>query len=321
MSYASGGLIQATDYNNLAWGGTQGTYTSSPNNIAYVMGVGNGETGYGQDISAINTVAATGTVTAVQWSGMLTTLNRALGHQSGAGAQISVTPAITTGSVITHFASVATAVNTINTNKAAFTAQGSTLTGTVDSTNPYNNSVAAYSAIRDTNVTFASANAARYFFNAGGQINFFCSATNNGINNSRNNTIVDMINQVGGLSAFRNNSNGGRVGSGGSIVTNNTSFGYRQAVFNSATTIVNNDVAGTYSGHDVQLQVFSQSADYSNGSNGNSIVFRLYYSVPEDDAFGGGFNIILSTRADIVFPSTTYLTNSWGTPTITFDSA
>lgn len=320
MTYASGGLIQATDYNSLAWGGTQGTYTSSPTNIAYVMGVGNGEFGYGQDISAINTVAATNTVTATQWSGLLTNLNRALGHQSGAGAQLSVNPAITAGNVITYFSSVATAVTTINTNKALFAAQGSTLTGTTDTTNPFNNSVAAYSGIRDTNVTFSSANAARYFFNAGGQINYFCSATNNGVNNPRNNTIVDMINQVGGLSAFRNNTNGGRVGTGGTI-TQNTNFGYRQAVFGLAATIVNNDVAGTYSGHDVQLQVFSQNNDTSNGANGNSFVFRLFYSVPADDAFGGGFNIGLSVRADIVFPSTTYLTNSWGTPTITFDSA
>ena len=107
MTYSSGTLIQATDYNNLAWGGTQGTYTASPTNIAYVMGVGSGAIGYGQAVTAINTVAAAGSVTAVQWSGLLTTLNAALGHQSGAGAQLTVSPTITAGNKITYFSTVA----------------------------------------------------------------------------------------------------------------------------------------------------------------------------------------------------------------------
>jgi hypothetical protein len=307
MAYSQGGLIEATDYNNLINGSNQ---------LNTVWGTGFGDAGYGQP--AISTVSATNTVTATQWATLINRLNSVRRHQSGVGSGIT---AVTAGQTINHLSTLQTQVNTAFTNRGAFAAQGSTLIGTVDTTNPFNNSVAAYAGIRDTNVTFSSANAARYFFNAGGQINFFCIAGNNGIINDRNNTIVNMINQVGGLLAFRNNSNGGRAGSGGTIVTNNTNFGYRQAVFNSATTIVNNDVAGTYSGHDVQLQVFSQSADYSNGSNGNSIVFRLYYSVPADDAFGGEFNIILSTRTDIVFPSTTHLTNVWGTPTINFDSA
>jgi hypothetical protein len=69
MAYSSGGLIQFIDYNNLAWGGnTTGTYTGSINNIAYVMGVGNGQFGYGQNISQIDTVSSGGTVTAAQWA-------------------------------------------------------------------------------------------------------------------------------------------------------------------------------------------------------------------------------------------------------------
>lgn len=320
MSYASSGLIEATDYNNLAWGGTQGTYTASPSNIAYVMGVGNGEFGYGQDISAINTVAAAGTVTATQWSGLLTTLNKALGHQSGAAAQLSVNPAITTGATITYFSTVATAAGTINTNKALYTAQGSTTTGTANNWNPTAGATAGLSAFVDTNVTFSSANAARYFFNAGGQINFVCSATD-AAGTSRSTTLRDMINQAGGITAFRNTSNGGRSGAGGVISTNNTAIGYRGLTFNSAQTVVNVDVAGTYSAHDVQIQVFTQDNTTTNGANGASFVFRLYINAAADDAFGGSVNLTVSTRADIVYPETTYLASSWGTPGVTYDYA
>ena len=320
MSYATGGLIEATDYNNLAWGGTQGTYRSSPTNIAYVMGVGNGDFGYGQAISAINNVAATNTVTATQWSGLLTNLNKALGHQSGAGAQLSaVATSITAGNVITAFSNVATAVTTINTNKALFTAQGSTTTGSTNTWNPTAAATASLGAFVDTNVNFSSANAARYFFNAGGQINFVCSATD-AAGTTRSTTLRDMVNQIGGLSAFRNTTNGGRTGTGGTV-TQNTSFGYRNLIFNNPQNVVNVDVAGTYSAHDVLLQLFANNSDTTNGSITSSICFRLYLGAAADDAFGGAINLTISTRADIVFPSTTYLSNSWGTPTVSFDNA
>jgi hypothetical protein len=312
MTYASGGLIQATDYNGLA-------QTNSAN-VAWVWGVGFGDAGYGQSITQISTVSAGATVTATQWQGLFNIINRSLGHQSGAAARLAGGGNINVaGDTITFFSNVSSSVTTINTNRGLFNAQGSTTTGTTDATNPSAAATSAFSYFRDTNVTFSSANAARYFFNAGGQINFVCSATDNA-GTTRSTTLRDMINQVGGLGAFRNTTNTGRTGTGGSIVTNNTSFGYRNLT-TSAQTIVDNDVGGTYSTHDVKLQLFSNSIDTTNGANGASVVFRLLATAPADDSFGGSINISLSVRADIVFPSTTYLTNVWGTPTITFDSA
>ena len=58
MSYTSGGTIQATDYNNLAWGqNSTGTYTTAVNNLAMIWGVGSGQRGYGQNVSAFSTVS------------------------------------------------------------------------------------------------------------------------------------------------------------------------------------------------------------------------------------------------------------------------
>jgi hypothetical protein len=323
MSYTGAGqLIEAWDYNRLTWGGnTTGTYTSTPSNLSYVWGVGNGALGYGQDASAMTVVAAGEVVTATQWSTFVQRLNLALAHQSGAGAQLASGSniGITAGATIQYFANVATAVTTVNTNAALFSAQGSTLTGTNDATNPTAAANSALSYFRDVNVTFSSVQAARYFFNAGGQINYVCSATDNA-GTSRSQTMRDMVNQVGGLGAFRNTTNSGRTGTGGTIVTNNTSFGYRNMVFNSPTTIVDNDVAGTYSAHDVKLQVFTGSNDTTSGANGSQVVFRLFLTAAADDTFGGAINITLNVRADVVFPETTYLNNVWGTPTITFDS-
>jgi hypothetical protein len=306
MAYAQNGLIEATDYNNLINGSNQ---------LNTVWGVGNGDAGYGQ--TAISAVSATNTVTATQWATLINRLNSVRNHQSGVGSGIT---AVTAGQTINHLSTLQTQVNTAFTNRGLFAAQGSTTTGATDTTNPTAGATSGFSYFRDTNVTFSSANAARYFFNAGGQINFVCSATS-GLNNTRSNTMRDMINQVGGLSAFRNTTNGGRSGTGGSIVTNNTAFGYRNMVFNSGTIIVDNNVSGTYSAHDVKISIFTGSSDTTNGANGNQVVFRLQMAAAADDSFGGGINISLSVRADIVFPSTTHLTNVWGTPTISFDSA
>lgn len=306
MSYAQGGLIEATDYNNLINGSNQ---------LNTVWGVGNGDAGYGQ--TAIGTVAATNTVTATQWATLINTLNNVRAHQTGSGSGIS---AVTAGQTINYLSTLQTQVNTAFTNRGLFAAQGSTTTGTNDATNPSAGATSAFNYFRDVNVVFSSANAARYFFNAGGQINFVCSATSND-GSSRSNTLRDMINQAGGISAFRNTTNGGRTGTGGTIVTNNTAFGYRNLVFNSGTTLVDMDVAGTYSAHNVGIRVFTSDNTTTNGANGNQVIFRLFMSAAADDAFGGAINLTVNVRADIVFPSTTYLTNVWGTPTISFDSA
>ena len=306
MAYQQGGLIEATDYNNLING---------TNQLNRVWSVGNGNAGYGQ--TAISTVAATNTVTAAQWATLINALNGVRTHQSGSGSGIS---AVTAGQRIDHLSTLQTQVNSAFTNRGAFVAQGGTTTGTVNTTNPSAGATSAFSYFRDTNVSFSSANAARYFFNAGGQINFVCSATSND-GSSRSTTLRDMINQAGGLGAFRNTTNGGRSGTGGTVAVNNTSFGYRNLVFNSPTTLVDMDVAGTYSAHNVVIQVFANNSDTTNGSITSSIAFRLFMSAAADDGFGGSINLNVSVRADIVFPSTTHLSNSWGTPGITFESS
>lgn len=311
MAYNQGGLISAADYNTLV-----GANSTTAGTINYVWSTGNGAFGYGQ--TAVSTVAATSTVTATQWSTMLNALNNAAQHQSGAGGSLGPLN-YTAGSTITYFANVVTKVTTINTNAALFATQGGTTTGTNNATNPSAGATAAFSYFRDVNVTFSSANAARYFFNAGGQLNFVCSAVDNA-GTSRSITLRDMVNQIGGLGAFRNNTNTGRTGTGGSIVVNNTAIGYRQLT-TSAQTVVDNNVAGTYSAHNAILQVFSNAIDTTNGANGSTVVFRVFITAPADDAFGGAINLTLNVRADIVYPETTYLTNVWGTPTITFDSA
>jgi hypothetical protein len=312
MAYASGGVISATDYNNLAWGGTQGTYTAVTKNIAYVMGVGSGAVGYGQTITAINTVAGAATVTATQWSGLLTLLNGALGHQSGAGALLSGN--YTAGQTITYFANVNTAVTTINTNAALYNAQGATTTGAnFDVTVSSTTGLSSYTV--DRTVTFASANQARYFFNAGGQLNLRLSTVNSADSGAEN-SFARLVTGLGGV-GFKNTSNTGRTGSGITLNTNNTALGYRTNVLNTPATIVQvTDTTASYTASTGYLQVYTSSSDTTNGSNGLNVVFRTVFTVA-DKTWDDALSLTYRMAVDVVYPESTYLTtNSWGTPTI-----
>ena len=318
MAYSTGGLIEAWDYNRLTWGGnTTGTYTSTPSNLAFVWGVGNGAVGYGQDATAITAVPVGGTITATQWSTFIQRLNLTLGHQSGAGAQLASGSniGIVAGATIQAFANVATAVGTVNTNAALFTAQGATTTGanfdeTVNTTAALTNQVYG-----QRTVTFASANAARYFFNAGGRLNYFVSTPTGG-GSARQNSFIGLINGLGGWGQL-NTTSSGRTGTGQTLNTNSTTFGYRNNVLNTPTTVVQvTSTAATYTSDTAAIQVFTNSSDTTNGSNGLTVIFRSLYNVA-DKPFDDPINVTHRARVDIVFPSTTYLSSSaWGTPTV-----
>jgi hypothetical protein len=313
MSYATSGLIAATDYNNLAWGGVQGVYTTVTKNVAYVMGVGQGATGYGQDLTAINTVAAAGTVTATQWSGLLTKANQALGHQSGAGAQLTV-PTITAGGVITYSSILQAAATTVNTNAALFSAQGVTDNNVNFAVNLGGGGTAGINGSTDRAVTFASAQHARYFFNAGGYLNILCSAVDN-LGTGSSASLARMINSMGGVTLYRQTTNSGRTGTGLTLNTNNGGVGYRNTVNGVETVLVAvTDNTSAYTNSSARIAVYgSNSPDVTNGANGSSITFRIGYSVI-DKPFNDAINVTLNTRVQVVYPESTYLTtNSWGT--------
>lgn len=317
MAYSSGGLIQATDYNNLAWGGTQGTYTASPNNIAYVMGVGQGAIGYGQSVSAINTISTVNGASAVQWSGLLTTLNSALAHQQGAGAVVATTPTITAGNNITYFANIATQTTNINTNVALFVSQGAILTGATFTAALVVPSSVALTITNTRIATWASPDAARYFFNCGGQLNYIIGTdTSNGL--ARSNSIAAMVSNMGGVIAFRNTSNGGRTGIGGTLITNNTAIGYRTPIFiNAPLTIVQvTDTTATYTANSALIQAFTNDITATNGSVGPAVFLRTVINLAADSTLATG-SINLTSRVDVIPPETTYFTISWGMPTIT----
>jgi hypothetical protein len=323
MTYASGGLIQASDFNNLAWGGTQGTYTSVTKNIAYVMGVGSGAWGYGQTITGLNTVAAAATVTAAQWSGLLTILNNALAHQGST----TLGSNYTTGGIITYFSNVNTAVTTINSNAnntVGYAANVVTTPASTTVTFTGTTSTAANTTTFTRTATFGSADQARYFFNAGGRIHWTITATNSG-GSLRGADLVTLAqtNTAGGFIAA-NSSDGIVGGSGGTVNTDATSLGYYQLTTSdqSMSKVTSTNYRYEYNQSFFEVLVKSNGVQGSNGDKGTVITFTFSVSLQGaiNSSMGGPFNDNVSVPITVAFtvrpPVTTYLTNTWGNVTI-----
>ena len=163
MTYSVGGLIQATDYNGFV-------STGSPN-INNIWSTGSGDSGWGQ--TAIATVAGPSPgpadlVTATQWA---TLVNRLSSMGSQTATSITARTAPTTGTTISVLSAVATDISSINTRRGFAAASGTeygVFTGTTSKTGITGSLQSAWTITFTHTVTFASADAARYFWNAGG---------------------------------------------------------------------------------------------------------------------------------------------------------
>ena len=317
MAYTTGGTIQAQDYNWLAWGGnTTNTYSGTVNNLAWVWGIGNGPRGYGQDVSLISALTAGATVTATQWAGLVYTVNKTLGHQSGSAAQLATGSniGIVAGATITAFANVSTAVTTINTNANLWTAQGSTTVGTPIYQTLTSATFAAYTLVWNRTITFASGDAARYFFNAGGQINW-AFVTYNLNATARSGDVVTLFTTNLGGGNIRAAQGTAITGAGGTVGTN-SGKGYWNLTSSVQLVASITSTVATYGGDVANVNIRTNGVQGANGDVGSVITLQIgYTSAQEGLDFNSAISANVGVRIDIVSPETTYLA-AYALPTI-----
>jgi hypothetical protein len=179
MSYASGGLIEAIDFNNLAWGtDVGGTYTPAANNLAYLHGTGYGRFGYGQDTTGYTQVALGQTVTATQWSSLVGGVNGALALQ---GAGLISPTTVTAGETITYYSQVSTGITNAWNN-----AKVGTVAATAAGTPNAQLGVQGWGGNTERRgryiftVSWLNGNLARYWWNMGGKLDITSSVISGG---------------------------------------------------------------------------------------------------------------------------------------------
>ncbi len=210
MSYAQNGLIEATDFNTLV--GTNPD--TGANKLNTTWATGGTTAGYGQ--TAVAQVAGGDTVIATgQWNALVANTASAAAHS---GSSITAVTAPSSGGTVTYLSAIPTNLTTIYTNRRNAAAVGSTTTSTATRGTSWENGLTFTHT-----VTFANGDAARYFFNSGGQIKMTAShPTGTGINllfsdlASNSGTVVQSAPNSGTVSIASVNYSGiTRVGGGG----------------------------------------------------------------------------------------------------------
>ena len=316
MTYASGGLIQATDYNGFA-------STTANANVNDVWSTGSGDKGWGQ--TALSTVSATNTVTATQWASLVNTI-ASMGAQTG--TTITSRTAPTAGSTIGILAALNTDLTNITTNRNNAPTVGSQFTGwTGTNSKTAGTSGATWSITFTNTVTFASAAAARYFFNAGGRIQLQTSKTSTGNTgdpewNDLANTLDGnlVFTGVAGAKTIAGTSYTGttRVGGTGTPAVLSTATGFYALTPGAAATVIYRQNADTapYTNNFIQYSVALNAAS-------TILTFTTLWSASDGDPISGGTAASGATPGTAPCtictyfpPSTANLTNTWGTPTV-----
>jgi hypothetical protein len=312
MSYAQNGLIEAVDINTTLAGGNPVTLSGKLNTV---WATGGTNAGYGQ--ANIANVTVGGTVNASTWAALVSNTASAASHQSSSITSVSV-PVV--GGTVTYNAAIPTNLTTIYTNRLNAVSQSGTTANTATYASTWSNAITFTHT-----VTFASGDAARYFFNAGGQLAITCAhPSGTGINLLLNNlasnvgTVV-LSSPTSGTATIAGTSYNGitRVGGGGNSPTISTNSGYFNLTTSNANVYYQTASTGPagYLSTNINMFIKSNGTQGSNGDTGSIItIYTVWDEIPNGLTVSAGSAVTTTIRP----PETTYLSvASWGTPAVT----
>lgn len=329
MTYSSGGLIEATDYNGFV-------STSAGANLNATWGqTGTTTSGYGQ--GNVATVSAAATVSATNWATLVNNVSAMASHQ---GTTITSRTAPTAGNTISILSNLNTDLTNCYTNRNNAASNGTqygTFTGDVSKTTGTGSGTTTWTITFTHTITFANNAAYNNFFNCGGRIKWETSKTADATEadtewNDLANTLVGDIYITGAAAsktisavAYTGTTKTGGTGTPTTLTTSTGAY----ALTTTATTLYKQfaDTA-PYTGQYIQLNA-------AVNSNAAPTVMTLTTTWVDPGGAGAGSTDAISGGTAVTSPATsvgaatapttlvtyfppetTYLTNSWGTPTI-----
>jgi hypothetical protein len=331
MTYSAGGLIEAIDYNRFVGPSSAGGNANA--NLNDVWNVGSTDKGWGQTVVANPSIGDV--VTATQWATLVNNISTAASHT---GTTITSRTAPVAGNTINILAALNTDLTNITTNRGNAVASGTevgTFSGTTSKTSATGSGQSAWTITFTHTITFPSANQARYFWNAGGLVRIQYGKTSTGTDRD------DDWNQLAGWcgSIFLS----GRVngasqtiasqaytgttrigGSGGTQTTLTTTTGWYNLVSSPTTIFQLNQPGAPYTPEYIRTTATQTSStvltlvttwvDDGTSAPGttSNISGGTATNSPSTTITGTAPTTLVTYRP----PSTTYLSNTWGTPTI-----
>ncbi len=322
MTYTSGSLIVATDYNGFV-NDTAGA------NVNDIWATGATDKGYGQ--TAISTVAATNTITATQWASLVNNLASLGSHQ---GTAITSRAAPTVGTTISILSAVNTDLTNCTTNRGNAAGSGSQYTGWTGTNSKTSSTTGAFTITFTNTVTFPSAAQARYFWNAGGLVKIRVGKSATGQTgdpewNDLATTLCGAIFISGRVNSTTQSIAGvsytgtTKIGGTGTPNTLATTTGWYQLTAGAGATTVYKQFADTspYTANFIQHTL-------AKGAGADTLVISTTWVNTEGDTISGGtaasgatVGTAPCTIVTYYPPSSTYLTAAWGTPLVAATTA
>jgi hypothetical protein len=253
-----GDTIYAADYNNIQ------------DTVQTLLGTGLADQGYGQSVSSTQ-VAADNKVTVSQWTVIRGDLLKIRTHQTGVDETGNLTIPTTSDKITNDFVNqYKTYATTCTTNRFTIASnQGQ------DEAFVSRQRTTAWNGVltHTVTVTFASANAARHWFNAGGQFRFTASRSG-GSSTDKNTAWTNLLSDMGTITF---NVNGASYsGSGASSVASST--GWYQLTTSDTKIFEKPAVAGVYNENDYNIQA------RRNANDNTATVLTFTIQFRDDDA-------------------------------------
>lgn len=310
MTYAKNSTVEAVDFNTLI--GT--TDTTNVNEFNAVWATGSGNRGYGQ--TPISQVAEGEVVSSTEWAALINAAEDAADHQGTAYTAVAVP---VTGTIVEYSSALPVTITQSYQNRLNAASQGTTSVSTVVNSTTWNNALTFTHT-----VTFESGDKARYFFNCGGQLAITLS-TPNGTRADQlfhdmaaaAGTIV-MSGHTSGSITIANTSytgitniSGGTVG----VLAKNANLGYFALSTTDQVAFKQGSVSTLtgYVGSSILVSIKTNGTQGANGDNGNVITITTVWDEnPNGITVQSGTTTAVTVRP----PSTSKLSNSWGTVTV-----
>jgi hypothetical protein len=323
MSYASTGLIQASDYNTFA------------NQINALWAVGTGQQGLGQ--YPIELVTPGVVVTAAQWDAIINTTT-AIANQQGPSTLLTTIPNMPTqgnvgqtvagtdaDTLVAYLSMISSNITALESNVLYASSQTTDSPVSITSTQNWSTQ-----AVYSFSISFDSGDAARYFFNAGGQFSFSMTQPNSTPLDSMYSLLCQ---QIGTLVFSSTASNPAEITVAGTPYTGftqitdlqgaipdsyQTQYGYYGLTTASVQVFKQRMDTGLYSdylGSSIAMYVKTNGTQGNNGDNGSVITIDIVWSeIPPTLFVSAGTSIALTIKE----PATTYITKTWGSPQVQY---
>lgn len=291
MANSVGGIIEAVDYNSIR------------NKVIAVLGDGSGNTGYGQTPRIQSSAVSGGViVSATQWSNLRFDIFNCLLHQNGTNPSIV---SVAVGDVLRYGAAhpnnaYDTLANTLTSNRFNL---GSGRFSTEALANTNSGDITWFSTCYvDITYTFNTADAARHFFNSGGQLRVSSSFTPS-VTKAQTTSWANLLASAGSR-AF-----GSQTPSSGFSPMDGTNF-YR--LTSSLQTYYTATASSPYSANNYRLQARCNVSNNASGT-ANIVVIRALFtdgyvdpppgagSFPPEDSVNG----TISVSTDMIKPGGT----------------